>query len=107
MKAILSAMTLLFLTGSAMAIERYQISRMTCGEVKSVVNGDGAAILRWTSKRSGMPLYDRYVANGRFCAPGEVTSRASVPTQDLDSCPVLKCVPHETSRRRRLFLLDE
>lgn len=76
----------------AQAISRVETTGRTCGQVKALLDNEGAAILRYPSKRNkGMVLYDRYVANRHSCVMGEVTQRATVPTSDTGACPVLKC----------------
>lgn len=77
--------------GSAKAIGRYTIDHMDCGEVQDILDSDGAAILRYHSPRSGMLLYDRYVANGNWCEHPKVARSSSVPTADTPHCPVLVC----------------
>jgi hypothetical protein len=96
MKALISAVCLgvglAILASEAQAISRYNPTTMSCGEVKSVVRREGAVILRWTSPR-GMPLYDRYVSDERFCRFNEETETAYVPSKDRKSCPVYECKP--------------
>lgn len=99
MKAILLAMTISVAAGPAFAIERYQISRMSCDSVQAAVENDGAAILRWQSSRTGLPRYDRYVSDSSFCNSGEVAKFASVPTADDRTCAVQKCEMIEPRER--------
>ncbi|HEY5817308.1 MAG TPA: hypothetical protein VIU14_02755 [Mesorhizobium sp.] len=93
MKTVLPMTLLLALAGSqAHAIERYQTMRMTCGEVQSVLQNEGAAILRWQSRNgSNLPRYDRYVVDSRFCNFDEFTRYEGVPTRDNPACGVYKC----------------
>jgi hypothetical protein len=51
----------------------------------------GAAILRYTSPRTGNPLYDRYVADSHLCERGKVGAWASVPARDTPRCEVIAC----------------
>lgn len=97
MKTTHLAIALLGLTISDAAAEsRYQTMRMGCDEVRSVLRQEGAAILRWQSKRvSNLPLYGRYVSNRRYCKLDEVAEYATVPTSDRRACPVRKCVVRE------------
>ena len=94
MKALVSALSLTLglcvLASEAQAISRYNPTTMSCGEVKSTVRREGAVILRWTSPR-GLPLYNRYVANERFCRFNEEAETAYVPSSDRKSCPVYEC----------------
>lgn len=103
--AILAIGILSFAASEASAISRYQTMRMGCDDVRGVLRHEGAAILRWQSKRTpGLPLYGRYVSDGRFCNSGEVTEFASVPTADDRACPVRKCVQRDPLRDRRRLL---
>lgn len=76
----------------ASAIVRYMVQDMTCAEVQDSVTRDGVAILYRKAGSSGVPLYDRYVANQSFCQAGQDTIKESVPTADTRSCRVSKCM---------------
>ena len=76
----------------ASAVVRYMVQDMTCAEVQDAVSRDGVAILYRKAGQSGVPLYDRYVANESFCQGGQNAIKASVPTADTQSCRVSKCV---------------
>lgn len=90
--ALLALLVSVLLPIEAQAISRVETMGRTCGQVKALLENEGAAILRYPSKRNtGMMLYDRYVANRHACLMGEITQRATVPTRDTGSCPVLKC----------------
>lgn len=84
----------------ANAISRYTTTAMSCNAVKQAVKRDGAALLQWTSPRTGNRLYDRYVRNRSYCDVNEVAKRDFVPTSDRKSCGVRKCVP-------RSFIYDD
>lgn len=75
----------------AHAINRYTSTSMTCSKVKATIGREGAAIMQYRSPRTGLPLYDRYVKSRQFCASGQTTDRAYVPTSDLPACPVNRC----------------
>lgn len=95
-KLVLAAAGLIALaTVEAHAINRYTSTSMSCAEVSSTIAREGAAIMRYTSPRTGNLLYDRYVANRSFCEPGQTTKRASIPTADQQSCPVNRCAQIE------------
>jgi len=92
----------------ASAISRYQTSAMECSQVRAVLRQEGAAILRWTSQRNrGLPLYGRYVSDGRFCEFGEIATFASVPTRDDRSCQVRKCIRPDNERPFRRILPND
>jgi hypothetical protein len=56
---------------------------MTCAQAIGLVASQGAVVLT-----TGPHTYDRFVANGGFCLPGEAPLRAFVPTSDASKCPV-------------------
>ena len=106
MKTILLAACLTLVAAEAQAISRYDPTRMSCGRVQATIASQGAVILRYQSTRvPGLPLYDRYVKDERFCNMGEVRARAYVPSADAKSCPVFICKRPEYNRHfRRRFL---
>lgn len=78
----------------AAAISRYNTDGMSCGETQRAVRAEGAAILRYTSKRTpGMTLYDRFVRHGGYCQTNEIAVQGYVPTADRSSCPIKRCEP--------------
>ena len=82
------------LAGESFAISRYDISNKSCNELRAIVGRDGAAILRWRSQRTGIPLYERFVRNMAYCPPGQITDTSSVPAAD-GNCSLPKCVEIE------------
>ena len=71
----------------AEAIGRYNSTAMSCDRVQATIAADGAAIMRYRSKRSpGLPLYGRYVDDGRFCGP-------RIRPHGVHSCPRYGAVP--------------
>ncbi len=102
-RLLMIALTATLLAGPAHAISRYQTMRMSCDAVQDALRYQGAAILRWQSKRTpGLPLYGRYVSDRRFCEMDEIAVWASVPTRDDRTCSVRKCerVERDIFRRR-------
>ncbi|MBX3576588.1 MAG: hypothetical protein KF723_05225 [Rhizobiaceae bacterium] len=95
MKALLAAAALAaVLATPAAAISRYNVDSMSCSQAQQTVRSDGAAILRYSSKRTpGLTLYGRYVRNDLFCSGHEIAERVWIPTADRKSCPVLECKP--------------
>ncbi|MGE6739218.1 hypothetical protein ACQKGC_02955 [Allorhizobium pseudoryzae] len=81
----------LVLVAPAQAISRYNSTGMTCEAVQSTLAREGAAVLRYPG-RTGVTLYDRYVASGRFCTADDFADDATVPTRDRADCPVKHCV---------------
>jgi hypothetical protein len=85
----------------ASAISRYDIGNMSCAKVQGIVQSEGAVILRYRSARNpGLPLYDRYVADGRYCQGTEVADRTGVPTTDSKYCPLRNCIEQELYNHR-------
>ncbi len=62
---------------------------------------DGVAILYRKAGTAGVPIYDRYVANGSFCQGGEDTIKESVPTADTTKLPRQQVHGREPLRRRQ------
>ncbi|RWA60619.1 hypothetical protein [Mesorhizobium sp.] len=109
MKTILLAALMTLVAAEAQAISRYDPTRMSCDRVQGTIARQGAVILRYQSTRvPGLPLYDRYVRDERFCDLGEVRKRAYVPSADAKSCPVFVCKRPDFDRRfRRRFLQSD
>ena len=78
---------------TAEAISRYNSTTLTCAAARSHVAAEGAVVFRYpSSRKSGLTLYDRFVAQGGFCS-WSVTARAkSIPTLD-GQCALLACLP--------------
>jgi hypothetical protein len=102
MKRIAIIVPMLLAAADASAISRYEISNMSCAKVQSLVRSEGAVILRYRSARDpSLPLYERYVLDGRYCGPAQVATRVGVPTADTDYCPVHRCFEKKHLRFRR------
>ncbi|KRB49210.1 hypothetical protein ASE04_18710 [Rhizobium sp. Root708] len=87
----LAVLVAIVLAGSpALAISRLSPLKMTCDQARATVHNQGAVIFRWTSPR-GLPLYDRFVRNGRYCDPNEYAEWKRIPTRDNRACLVLFC----------------
>ncbi|KQZ14199.1 MULTISPECIES: hypothetical protein [unclassified Mesorhizobium] len=106
MKTVLFTVCLSLVAVQAHAISRYNPTQMSCDRVQSTVDRQGAVILRYTSPRSGVPLYDRYVRDSRFCPNGQIRNQVFVPSADIKSCPVYNCKEQERDRRFP-WLLDD
>ena len=96
MKTMLLALAFTVIAADAHAISRYNTLGMTCGEVQAVLRNEGAAILRYRSKRTGVPLYGRYVYTSHFCDVSQYADWRYVPTADVASCPVKQCEYYDT-----------
>jgi hypothetical protein len=105
MTKILLALGLCLICADAQAISRYDPTGMDCAGVQATLAREGAVILRYQSTRTpGLPLYNRYVGNGRFCERGEAFYPATVPTADRKACPVHICRTMDLDDRDRIFL---
>ncbi len=102
MKRFLFVLLLSLSALPAHAISRYQSTSMTCDAIRAAVSREGAAILRYESKRvKGLPLYGRYVRDRGQCRMDEYAKRQFVPARDTDRCPVLACEHIEYDILRR------
>lgn len=91
---VLIIVSVSLLAGESLAISRYETANKSCRELRAIVLREGAAILRWRSRRTGIVLYDRFVRNMDFCPAGQITDGSSVPAAD-GSCWLPKCVEPE------------
>lgn len=96
MKALFIALPIVIIATSVHAVPKYTSTRMKCQAVQATVQDHGRVILTYPSqRRNGQMLYDTYVANGRFCRPGEVITMTTVPSADRRNCPVRQCEPQD------------
>jgi hypothetical protein len=96
MRTLLTIAAVLAAAIPAEAISRYNSDSLSCAETQARVSDEGAVILRYRSTRNpSLTLYDRYVADGRFCGFREYARLATVPTADRGACRVLVCKPVE------------
>lgn len=92
MKRALLAIVIVGITADAHAISRFSSTSMSCAEVQETIRQEGAAIMRYISKRTpGLPLYGRYVSSRQFCDIDEHTESVVIRAGDTDRCPVLEC----------------
>lgn len=98
---VLTAPILALLPSPANAIGRYDSVTMSCASIRSTIRAEGAVIMRWPSSQSASrTLYDRFVANERFCGPNEDTEWKSIPAADSRQCRLFRCAPQ---KQRRFF----
>ena len=71
----------LIVAGMSIAEARPNTLDMSCAEATAVIQHAGAIVLS-----TGVHTYDRYVANGSFCIPGQDTRYALAPTKDTRNC---------------------
>lgn len=86
------AAALLLAALPAQAAPRVQTMSKSCASIQSTLIQNGAAILRYPSKRNpSLTLYDRYVGDSRYCPNDEIGKWASVPAKDTKNCRVIAC----------------
>src|SRR3954449_4849566 len=77
---LFAAAALLVTSIPADAITRYTSTVMTCDRVQATIAQDGAAIMRYRSRRNpSLPLYNRFVNDERFCKQDEYTRTVFIP----------------------------
>lgn len=73
----------------AAAQRRPDTLTMTCQQVGQLVQSRGAIILG-----TGPHIFDRYVADGRFCSINEVAASSPLRTRDNPACRAAnRCIP--------------
>jgi hypothetical protein len=74
---------LTLLAATSIADARPSTVTMTCGQAAATVAKAGAIVLT-----TGEFTYERFVATGGFCLPGEITEPGIAPTTDSGNCQV-------------------
>ena len=90
MKRLLVTLLITLASTPSLAISRLNPLAITCANARAAVHQQGAVIFRWTSPR-GLPLYDRFVRNSRYCDLNQYAEWKNIPTRDDRSCPLLNC----------------
>lgn len=89
----IASVTLISLAGSASAIERYDLERMTCSQITEALSRDGRAVLQRSSKNvQQMKIFDVYVGSPMACPAPLLPQKKAVLAKDA-SCDVFQCVP--------------
>jgi hypothetical protein len=91
MRTFILAACMTLVAFPAAAISRYNSESLSCARVHAIIRSEGAAIMRYPSKFTGNILYDRYVADSRFCVSGKYAQSTTIPTADRANCPVYRC----------------
>ena len=78
--------------GDAAAVAKYTSTSGTCAQIQASLENDGAAIIRYRSERTGLPLSDRFVRDRSFCGYNQTAEQTYIPSADTRSCPVNRCV---------------
>ena len=74
---------LVILAGTSLSDARPSTTTMSCGQAAATVARAGAMVLT-----TGPGTYERFVASGAQCLPGEFTEAAQAPTLDSPYCTV-------------------
>lgn len=90
MKRLVITLLIGLVATPSFAITRFNPLSMSCETARATVRQQGAVIFRWTSPQ-GLPLYDRFVRNSRYCDTNQYAEWKNIPTRDDRSCPVLNC----------------
>jgi hypothetical protein len=70
------------------ALAQMEPPTISCAQARGQVQARGAAVVH-----SSRHIYDRFVLDQRFCAHGETTRAAFIPTRDDPACFVgFRCV---------------
>jgi hypothetical protein len=90
MKIIFVTAAIVLAASPSFAISRLNPLSMSCSSARAAIHNQGAVIFRWTSPR-GLPLYDRFIRNSRYCEANQYAEWRGIPTRDNRSCQVLAC----------------
>jgi hypothetical protein len=98
MKIIIAAM-LWLIAVDAYAQTRVETTGMTCAQIRSALDRNGTAILRYRPTRNpGFVTSGTYVRDGRYCGIGQTAQPASLPAADTGRCFVQRCMTNARSR---------
>lgn len=81
MKRMALTLSLVLIASSAVAQQRLQTPRLSCGQARQVVASRGAVVLG-----TGGYTYDRFVIHRGFCEINEFAEPAYVPAADTPQC---------------------
>jgi len=83
MKWLVMSLALMATADAAYAQARLSTVNRSCAANRQSVFANGAIVLG-----TGGPTYDRFVRDRSFCAHGEFTEPAFVPSRDTDACMI-------------------
>jgi hypothetical protein len=93
MRTLLATLCLLAAAAPAGAISRYHASGMSCPQIHSLINEEGAVVLHYrAADNPSVPRFGRYVAGGSQCPYMRKAAETSVPSGDGTRCEVKTCV---------------
>jgi hypothetical protein len=95
-KTTMALFTATALLAPGAATAQMEPPTISCAQARGQVQARGAAVVY-----SSRHIYDRYVLDQRFCAHGETTRAAFIPTRDDPACFVgFRCVTPDFNRMR-------
>lgn len=98
---VLGLLVLSLSVATAQAISRHSAHNLSCSSIQRIIDREKETILRYPSTNNpNIFIFDRYVAETRFCAAGESGRMSTVRSKDNSSCPVMRCFPYSTSGGR-------
>ena len=101
MKLLTATLFAMLVSGGASALDRYDVTKMSCKEMQAALESSNKALLQHDSKDvPGMLLYGMYAADPPVCKGGQTAVRRNVPTSDSRACPVLQCADNSRSMSR-------
>ena len=91
MRKIVLALAIAAAASPAFAISRYNATSHTCDGVQQILQREGEAVFRYTSRTTGLGLYERLIGSGTRCGNGQMIQRMTIPTKDNPRCRVMVC----------------
>ncbi|MEX0344350.1 MAG: hypothetical protein AB3N20_05470 [Rhizobiaceae bacterium] len=92
MRKMILAMIFAAASSNALALERLYSANITCDQVKSVLERDGAAIIYYPSRSiPGLNLINRFVKTANFCESAKRALPFAIKTRDTNVCKVPIC----------------
>ncbi|MFK8250520.1 hypothetical protein [Ancylobacter terrae] len=95
MRRLLTAVAIAAVALPALAQERPNSMSINCAVLTDLVSERGSVVIA-----TGSNLFDRYVANRRFCDASQTIQPARLPTLDQPHCFLgYRCIPLDNSDR--------
>ncbi len=83
------------------AISSHTAQNLTCDTIHRILREENQVLLRYPSDNNpNLFLFDRYVAEPRFCPNGEAGQMTRIRSRDRATCPVIKCESSARSQGR-------
>lgn len=73
-------------------MQRLYASSVTCQQIKSTPEREGAAIVHYQSHNSsGLSLFDRFVSSANYCESAKRALPIAINTRDTTTCKIPVC----------------